>query len=348
MDVMQAAVLESLGNWNYRKMPMPECGDHEVVIQTKRSGICSTDVVRSMKTGFYRYPIIPGHEFCGVVVHKGKNVSTFDIDDHVAVYPLMPCKKCKPCTKGKQNLCDSYNFLGSRTHGGYAEYVLCPEENLIRIQKGISSEQAAMTEPASVALHGIKVAELDAQCETAVIMGLGPIGLMTVQWAKIFGIKTVIGVDRNEHRFRIAKEIGTNHVIDTRDSEASVTINDLTNKDGADIIFECSGSDELQTQSILSAAKGGKIVILGNPAKNLAIDKDAYSRILRREITITGSWSSMIGQKNEWEESLRAMKEGKIDPIPVITHGFHLSEAKQVMEDMHFKKFEFSKVHFYF
>lgn len=345
---MEAAVLENLGVWNYKKMPMPECGDNEVVIQTKRSGICSTDVLRSMKTGFYKYPIIPGHEFCGIVVEKGKNVSTFDIDDHVAVYPLIPCKKCRPCLKDRFNLCDSYNFLGSRTHGGYAEFVLCPEENLVRIQKGISSEQAAMTEPASVALHGIKVAGFDKDCETAVIMGLGPIGLMTIQWLKFLGVKNVVGVDRHEHRFRIAKEIGMNQAIDTRDSEASTAINELTNKDGADIIFECSGSDELQTQSILSAAKGGKIIILGNPVKNLALDKEAYSRILRRELTIIGSWSSMIGQKNEWEESLRAIKDGNIDPLPIITHGFHLSEAKKIMEDMHFKRFEFSKVHFYF
>lgn len=345
-DNMQAAVLESLGNWSYKRMPFPECGPDEVVVQTKQSGICSTDVVRSMRTGFYKYPIIPGHEFCGIIVEKGRNVESAEIDDSVAVYPLIPCKKCRPCQKGNYNLCDSYNFLGSRTHGGYAEHVLCPEENLVPVPKGVSFEQAAMTEPLSVALHANKIAGTTEDCETAVVMGLGPLGLVTAQWAKLMGAKNIIGVDRNDHKLRIAKEIGVK-TVDTRETEASAAINELTGG-GAEIIFECSGSDELQMQSILAAAKTGKIVILGNPMKNLAIDKDAYSRILRRELTITGSWSSLISPKSEWKESLRAIKDGKMNPLSVITHGFHLSEARQVMEDMHYKRFEFSKVQFYF
>lgn len=347
METMQAAVLESLGNLNYRRMPFPDCGDNEVIIQTKNSGVCSTDLIRSMRTGFYKYPIIPGHEFCGVVVQKGRGVRTFDIDDRVAVYPLLPCKGCRPCTQGKYNLCDNYDYLGSRKHGGYAEYVCCPEENLIRIGKGLSFEEAAMIEPVSVALHAVKLAEAG-DAETAVIMGLGPIGLMTAQWARAHGVSKVIGVDRNEHRFRIAKEIGIDHVVDTREAEASQAVKDLTDGEGSELIFECSGSDDLQIQSIFAASKAGKIIILGNPLKNLALGADAYSRILRGEITIKGSWNSVLFPKSEWQEALDAMQSRKIDTVPVITHGFHLSEAPQVFQDMHYKRFEFSKVQFYF
>ena len=343
-DMMQAAVLESFGNWRYKKVPVPECGDDEVIVQTQRSGICSTDVIRSMKTGFYFYPIIPGHEFCGIVVDKGRNVDNMEVDEHVAVYPLIPCKKCVPCSKGKYNLCDKYDFLGSRRDGGHAEFVKCPRETLVKIPKGVSFERAAMTEPSAVTLHANKAA---GNGEVVAVMGLGPIGLMTAQWAKVFGAKKIIGVDRNEIRFKIGKEIGIDHFVDTRETEASQAVHELTDGLGADVVFECSGSDELQVQSILSAAKGGKVVVLGNPIKNFVLDPVAYSRILRRELTITGSWSSLISTK-EWDESLHAMKEKKIDPLPVITHSFHLSEAKQVVEDMHFKRFEFSKAGFYF
>ena len=344
METMYATVLEGLGNWNYKKVPIPEYGDNEVIIQTKRSGICSTDVVRSMRTGFYFYPIIPGHEFCGVVVEKGKNVSNVEIDDKVAVYPIIPCRKCAQCTKGKYNLCDKYDYLGSRSDGGDAEFVKFSIENAVKMPHGVSFEQAMMTEPTAVTLHANRIA---GPGEIVAIMGLGPIGLMTAQWAKVLGAKKVIGVDRNEIRFKIGKKIGIDEFVDTRDTEASIAIYELTDGLGADIVFECSGSDELQVQSILSAAKDGKVVILGNSIKNFILDQNAYSRILRREITIKGSWNSLINEK-EWDESLHAMKEKKIDPLPVITHSFHLSEARQVVEDMHFKRFEFSKVGFYF
>ena len=344
METMQGAVLEGLGKWDYKKVPMPECGDNDIIVQTKVSGICSTDVVRSMKTGFYKYPIIPGHEFCGIVVKKGKNVINVEIDDHVVLYPLIPCRKCAPCLKGMFNLCDSYDFLGSRRDGGHAEYVKCPAETAVKVPKGVSFEEASMTEPTAVTLRANKIA---GKAETVAVMGLGPIGLMTAQWAKVLGAKKVVGVDRNEHKFRVAKMLGVDHCVDTREKEPYMSINELTENIGADVVFECSGSDELQIQSVMSAAKGGKVVVLGNPTKSFLLDQNAYSRILRRELSILGSWSSMIHNKG-WEESLIAIKEKKIDPVPVITHGFHLSEAKQVFEDMHFKRFEFSKVNFYF
>ncbi|MBI2578455.1 MAG: galactitol-1-phosphate 5-dehydrogenase [Candidatus Aenigmarchaeota archaeon] len=344
METMYAAVLEGLGNWNYKKVPIPECGDNEIIVQTKRSGICSTDVVRSMRTGFYFYPVIPGHEFCGAVAEKGMNVQNVEIDDRVAVYPIIPCKKCHQCIKGKYNLCDKYDYLGSRSDGGYAEFVKCPAENAVKIPRGVSFEEAVMTEPAAVTLHAHRIT---GNSETVAVMGLGPIGIMTAQWARTLGAKKIICVDRNDHRFKIAKTLGLDHLVDTRDAEASTAINEATDGSGADTVFECSGSDELQTQSVLSAAKGGKVVFLGNPMKNFILDQSAFSRILRREISITGSWNSLTSA-NEWDESLNAIKEKKINPLPVITHGFHLSEAKQVIEDMHFKRFEFSKVSFYF
>lgn len=343
---MQAALLESLGNWNVTKVPAPECGENDVIVQIKRSGICSTDVLRSMRTGFYHYPIIPGHEFCGVVVEKGRNVGTVNVDDRVAVYPLIPCKICLPCKRGQYNLCKNYNFLGSRRDGGYAEYVSCPKENLVNIPEGISFEQASLTEPYAVTLHAYKLAGTRCVSKVVAIMGLGPIGLAAAQWGKVFGAKTIIGIEKNEYRLKLGKEIGINHIVNTKITKASDAIKELTDGEGANIIFECSGSNELQTQSILAAAKSGKMIILGNPFYFLTLDEKIYSLILRNELTIAGSWSSLISPENEWKEVLQFMKEGKINPSQIITHRVPLSKAKQVIEDMYFEKFEFSKVVF--
>ena len=209
--------------------------------------------------------------------------------------------------------------------------------------RGVSFEEASLTEPLAVTLHAAKTA---GKGTTVAVMGLGPIGLLVTQWAKLMGATTVIGVDRNQHRFDIAKQMGIADCIDTREKEAPQAIRELTDDAGADIVFECSGSEELQQQGILSAAKRGKIVVLGNPTKSLFIDQQLYARIVRNEITLTGSWSSLI-HNGEWAEALDAIKRKDIQALPVITHGFHLSETSHVIADMFYKRFEFSKVNLY-
>ncbi len=342
MSSMDAVVVEGIGNIECKKIPFPECGDNDVIILTERSGICSTDVIRSMKTGFYRYPIVPGHEFCGVVVKKGKNVAGVDIEDNVVVYPLIPCKKCVPCMAGHHNLCDTYDFLGSRSNGGHAEYVKCPSENLLKIPKNISFDEACMAEPSSVGLHASRVS---GKAVNVVVMGLGPIGFFTAQWAKILGANHIFGVDRHDQRFKISRKVGIHEFIDSRDQEITKAIKELTDGQGADVIFECSGSIDLQREAISSAAKRGRIILLGNPTNDLVLNKETYSMVLRRELSIIGSWSSLIST-DEWSQSLEHMSSKKINAMPVITHNFHVSEAKNVIEDMHHKRFEFSKVVF--
>ncbi|MBF0106966.1 MAG: galactitol-1-phosphate 5-dehydrogenase [Deltaproteobacteria bacterium] len=346
MKKMKAAVLESVQNWKFKDVDCPECGPHDFLLQTKASGICVTDVLRSMKTGFYHYPIIPGHEFCGVVSEIGSQVTTLKRGDRAAVYPLIPCKACPPCLGENYNLCQNYNFLGSRTHGGHAEYVLCPADNAVLIPENVTFEQAVLTEPMSVGLHAVKKAQIGHDTGTVVIMGIGPIGQMIAMWAKIFGAKKIIGFARNEYRLEIAKRLGMDDVMDTRLKEPVNYINDITLGAGADIVFECSGSNELQPQAIQIASRKGKVVILGNPNHSLKLNKEVYDNMLRREITIMSSWSSLIAPENEWAESLKYVAQGRIDPAQIITHSYHLSEVAGVMERMYFKKFDFFKVVF--
>ncbi|MBF0104009.1 MAG: galactitol-1-phosphate 5-dehydrogenase [Deltaproteobacteria bacterium] len=348
MKTMKAAVLNAIQKWEYREMAIPECGPDDFLLQTKVSGICVTDVLRSMKTGFYHYPIVPGHEFCGVVYETGRNVTTLKKGDRVAVYPLIPCKQCGPCLGQNYNLCNNYNFLGSRTHGGHAEYVLCPAENAVKLPDAVTFEQAALAEPLSVGLHACKRAGFSGTIDRVVIMGIGPIGMMIAFWAKHFGAKEVIGFARNEFRLEMARRLGIDHVVDTRLKEPVDYMNTLTGKEGATLVFECSGSNELQPQAIQMAAKRGKVVIVGNPSHSLKINKDVYDILLRREITIVPSWSSLIAPENEWAESLNYVADGKIDPAKIITHKFNISEVGSVMERMYFKKFDFFKVVFHF
>lgn len=342
MEDMEAVVVEGIGNLDCKRIPYPECRDNDVIVSVKVSGICSTDVSRAMKTGFYHYPIVPGHEFCGTIIKKGKNVGNVDVDDRVVIYPLIPCKKCRSCISGDFNLCENYDFLGSRSNGGHEEYVRCPSENVIKIPDNVTFEEASLVEPSSVALHANKIA---GHGSIVVVMGLGPIGNFAAQWARFLGAEQVIGVDRNDNKFDIARKVGIREFVDRRSQNVSQTIKNLTGGQGADIIFECSGSDELQKESILSTSRHGKIVIMGNPTQDLVLSKDVFSLILRREINIAGSWSSLISEK-EWNQSLEGMGRKNINALPVLTHNFHISEAKKVIEDMYHKNFDFLKVGF--
>ena len=345
---MQAAVVSGVGQWVYQSVPKPAPVPGHVLVRTQQAGICSTDVLRSFETGFYHYPIVPGHEFCGVVDEVAKDVTNVRVGDRVAVYPLIACGRCFACSKGKPNLCDSYDFLGSRCNGGYAEFVLAPSQNLILIPDEVSFSKAVMTEPSAVALHGHKVAGTSPEVESAVIFGLGPIGLMVAQWAKVLGVKQVIGVDRNSSKLAICRKIGVETIIDSSKSDVVETIRSLTQGIGAEIIFECSGSEELQQNAVMSCRKLGQVVILGNPLGNLNLTSAQYSLILRRELSIKGSWSSLIAPYNEWEETLDFMAKGLIDPSAMLTHQFPLSQAAQVMRDMYTKEFKYSKVSFNF
>jgi len=354
---MKAGILENFKVWKYEEnFPDPVMSEDDVLVKVKHASICSTDVIRSMQTGFYHYPIIPGHEFCGEIVDIGKNIIDGDINigDRVSVYPLLNCGKCKSCYDGKSNLCDDYNFLGSRTHGGYGEYVTAPPQNMVPIPDSVDFQKASLTEPSAVALHAFKRAGRLDNIDTVAIFGLGPIAYLIGFLAKYYGIKKVIGISRSDHRLEMGKTLGIDEVIDTRvvlkenhvNTVAAERINELTNGQGADLIFECSGSNILQPQTILSASKSAKIIILGNPTHSLKLDRDVYSMVLRKELTIKGSWSSCVTPKNEWAEVLDLFSKGKLDPTKIVTHTFELDQVKSVMEDMYLKNFDYSKVCF--
>lgn len=344
--MMSAGYLKEHQKWTFGAVPMPTCAPDEVLVQVKRAGICSSDVNRSMSSGFYFYPIIPGHEFCGVVTEVGAEVKDTEVGDRVAVYPLMACKTCPACKSGHPNRCTDYNFLGSRSHGGYAEYVACPGINLVKIPDEVSFEEAAMTEPYSVTLHATKRASNFNDVDTIAVMGLGPLGFMLAQWAKIAGVKNIIGFGRDELRQRIAKDVGFTQVFDTRIDEPVPTINKLTDGEGVPLIFECSGTNTLQSDSIDCAARGGEVILIGNPQHSLKIDKEGTNRILRREIKVVGSWSSKIYPENEWAESLSYMASKQLNPSQIVSHTVPLASAGTIIEDMYLKRFAFSKVLF--
>ena len=342
VKIMKASLLKNFKKWEYTDINIPSnVNSTKALIKITLSGICSTDIVRSIETGFYFYPIVPGHEMVGIVEKINKKNKLLKKGDRVAVYPLIPCKKCQYCKNGSPNLCDNYDFLGSRSNGGYAEYVIAPIKNLIKIPNKVPDNKAVFTEPLSVALHAFRVAENFKKPKRILILGLGPIGLLLAIWAKHKKIKSVVAIDRNINRFKIFKKIGYKNILDSSKKNFENKINKTEN---FDTVFECSGSTKLQIIGINKTEKKGQFIILSHPKEDLLLDKTTYSKILRNEINFRGSWSSKIEPYNEWKKTLSILSLGKIDPSKLISDKITLKELPFKMIKMYKKEFPFVKV----
>jgi L-iditol 2-dehydrogenase len=202
--MMQAAVLHAPGDLRIQNVPVPsDISSHEVLVKVFAAGICGSDIGRVMTTGTYSMPMIPGHEFCGMVVTTGNAVSHLVKGDKVVVAPLMPCFTCESCQGGQFGLCAHYNFLGSRTNGGFAQYVKAPARNVLKMPLGIDYIEGATVEPAAVTLHGLHLLSIRAGDITAVI-GCGALGFFAIQFARLSGAAEVIAIDIDADKLRLA------------------------------------------------------------------------------------------------------------------------------------------------
>jgi L-iditol 2-dehydrogenase len=322
------AVLHSPSNISFEERKMDrDPGPNEVLLRVRYSGICSSDIKRVMEPGgAYVYPLVPGHEFSGEVVNLGSSVTGFSIGEKVGVFPLMRCGKCRWCKNGMDSLCDNYDYLGSRRDGGFSQYVFVPSSNLIKLGSKVTLKDASLIEPAAVAYHGTVKAKNSFAGGFVLVYGLGTVGLFAVQFAKLLGAKKVIGVDRNSHKFQIAKKCGADYTISPDSIQSGLA--ELGFPDGPDVFLECAGSAEAQANSIEIVKKSGEIVFLGNSKGDLVIKEKTVPRILRKEVTIKGSWNSFFD--SDWKFVVDAMDSGKIMAEELVSHEFPLSEVSKV------------------
>lgn len=346
---MKAAVLYGVGDLRYEEVEIPQLKEGEALIKVKACGVCGSDVPRVMEKGTYSFPLIPGHELAGKVARiEGKSQGIKE-GDRVTVFPLIPCLKCPYCKAGRYNLCDSYSYLGSRCNGGFAEYVKAPLKNLIRLPRTVSYEEGAFTEPASVALHALRRSKLGAGDEIA-ILGAGPIGVLLAQWAAILGAGEVFLVDIEEEKLKVARGYGFGKLVNAKEEDPVERIRKDTGGKGVDIVVEAAGTSLTLKESIKLAKKGGRIVLLGNIRGEVVLSESLVSSILRKELTILGTWNSSFTHfpKNEWAVSLKFMQEGKLKVRPLISHRLHLSQAREAFQMMYEKREFYNKVMFVF
>jgi len=344
---MKACVLHEIGDLRFEEVAAPIPAKDEVLIKIKASGICGSDIPRIFTKGTYRFPTIPGHEFSGQIIDVGESVDKELVGRKAAVFPVLPCKKCEMCQIGEYAQCKYYDYFGSRCDGGFAEYIAVPVWNLVMVPDNLSYEEAAMAEPAAVAVHALRQAGVEIGDNIA-IFGAGPIGLMIGQWAQAWGAGKVMLVDIDEGKIAFAKEMGFENVWCSRDGEPVRWINKVTGDRGVDLAIEGAGVSSTLEQCLGCVRPFGKIVAMGNPAGDMKLSQKAYWELLRKQLKIFGTWNSSFVSlpKNDWNLAIDAMVQGRINVKTFITHRFLLEQCNEALIMMRDRTAFFNKVMF--
>ncbi len=353
---MKAWVLYGPGDFRYEERGVPEPGPKEVLLKVKCAGICGSDPGRIYKDGAHVHPLIPGHEFSGVVEKTGSGAERGLLGKRAGVFPLIPCKKCEPCLSGHFELCRSYSYLGSRCDGGFAEYAVVPADNLILLPKEVTDEEAAMLEPLAVAVHAARLFP-SGPGANIFVQGLGTIGLFT---ALIFigeGLSDrlfVLGNKDFQKRVLLGSGLPEGHFCDIRKEDPLKWTGEMTGGKGADLIFECVGSLEAASAVISLAGPGGRVVLVGNPRSDMSFEKNIYWKILRNQLTIKGTWNSSFsmkkdgrmddGREDDWSYALKRLKKGNIKPESIISHRFKFDELEKGLAIMWDKTEDYGKI----
>jgi len=322
--------------------------DDEVIVKVKACGVCGSDIPRVMVKGAYRYPITIGHEFAGEVQAVGPAVEAAKPGDRVTVMPLIPCGRCDYCRIGEYLLCDDYQYYGSRVDGAMADLTRVKAANVFQIPDVVHFESAAMTDPAAIALHAVRKTKVQPG-QKALVLGLGAIGFLALQWLKLTGAGEVFAVDIFEEKLELARTLGADLALNAETQNVAEAVMERTGGLGADAVIELVGSSRTQVLALQAVRKMGTVVFCGISYEDLLIPARELSRILRGELVLKGAWNSSSAPLpvNEWDVTLQAMADGRLKTAPLISHRFRLEDCQEAFAMMHQRRQVFTKVLFH-
>jgi L-iditol 2-dehydrogenase len=312
-------VKKGFGNVELRDVPEPYPEEGQVKVEVEWAGICGTDIHIYRDEYPYRPPVVLGHEFSGKVVACGKNVSLCKIGDRVSARTYMiTCGHCIYCHQGRDNLCLERQSIGSGVNGAFAKYVIVPEKNIFILPENIDYQEGALSEPISCCVHAILERTAITAGDHVLVIGPGPIGLISSQIAKISGAHAfIMGTMEDKDRLVLAKKFGADEIIFYEKLKES---QDKGQDYQFDVILECSGSGGGINTGISLVKKGGKYTQLGLVGKTIDFPID---QIVYKEIEFTGSFAHTW---TAWEKTMKLLANQSIRPRDLISHKLPLKE----------------------
>ncbi|MBL4930468.1 alcohol dehydrogenase catalytic domain-containing protein [Clostridium paridis] len=295
----------------------PKAEKNLVKIKVEYSGICGSDL-HSFKGeyGNIKTPVVLGHEFAGVVVEVGEDVSSVKVGDRVTSETTFEtCGTCDFCKSKDYNLCSSRKGIGTQVNGSFAEYVISREESVHVLPDNVTSLSAALTEPLACCVHAALEKTTVVKEDVVLVFGPGPIGLLLSQVAKSQGAYVIIaGVTKDKERLNLATKLGIDRAVDLQQEDLEQIVMEKTNNYGVNKVFDCSGVIHAVNQGLKLVKKKGDFVQVGIFAKTL--NEMNQELIIQREIRYIGCRSQ---KPSSWEISLDLLKNKKVDTETLVT-----------------------------
>ena len=315
---MKAAVFLGAGDIELKDLPDPKPEPGEVVIRVGYCGICGSDL-EAYATGMYETGLTIGHEFAGTIVQVGPGVSGWQVGDRVVVGDAVSCGDCQSCREGRLDACESLTMIGVTHDGGMAEYVRFMACGLHHLPEKVTLRQGALVEPLSVALHGVRQSRLKPG-DMALVMGAGPIGLLTLQCALLAGARRVAVTEVDPVRAALAGRLGAAAVLDPRRDNVGVALSQLTDGRGPDVIYICTGAPGPFRDAVSLVRKGGQLFVLGLCVEPVEFD---FMSVAMGELSIEGSFAG-------WAETAAAVEfiaQRRADVEALISHEILLEDV---------------------
>ncbi|RTN95094.1 galactitol-1-phosphate 5-dehydrogenase [Enterobacter sp. WCHEn090032] len=319
---MKSVVIHAEGSVRVEERPVPQIqAADDVLVRIVCSGLCGSDIPRIFAKGAHYYPITLGHEFSGHVEACGADVKDLQAGDAVACIPLLPCFSCPECEKGYYSLCKQYQFVGSRSDGGNAEYIVVKRANLFRLPAEMAIEDGAFIEPVTVGLHAFHLAS-GCKGKNVVIVGAGTIGLLAMQCALALGAKSVTAIDINDDKLALATSLGATQVFNSRALSVDDILNALRDSRFDQLVLETAGTPQTVSLAIDIAGPHAQIALVGTLHHDLNLPVATFGKILRKELTLLGSWMNYSAPwpGEEWETAVRLLTGKKLQLKPLIAH----------------------------
>jgi len=332
---MKAAVLYGQMDLRYEEIDTPEIGPGDILARVKLSGICGSDFPRVLGQAAHNYPIILGHEFSAEVVETGSEVHAITVGDRIAGVPLVPCGSCPDCVRGHYSYCKYYSFIGSRTAGSWAECVKLPAGNVFKLPDEVTDIEGALFEPVTVALHGLSVMNFRGGEDVAII-GMGTIGLLTLQCVRALGAKRIFAFDIDPDKLKLAQVLGADYCFNTTDDLFKETLLEVTKGRGIPQVVETAGVEFTEKLSLAVAANKGQVMYIGTPSKDITLKPSEFENINRKELTVRGSWMSYSAPfpGQEWELAAHLFQQEKLTCEGLIDRIMPLAEINIAFADL--------------
>jgi len=314
-------IFPSAGRIAVQDVPEPKCGDDEVIVRVARAGLCGTDVHIFHNEYLSKFPLVPGHEFCGTVVEVGRNVDFIKTGRRVAVDPNIDCGHCEFCRRQQNNQCLNWQGVGITRAGAFAEYVAAPARLAYCVPDAINDAAAAFIEPLSCVIHAMSRLPMDAG-DDVLLFGAGPIGLLLMQVLKSRGAARVVVVDKQAHRLALATQLGATHTV-AASAKSSEELRALS-PNGFAIVADATGVPAVIERAFDHLRPYGRFLQFGVAPKDAKVSIEPF-RIFKNDWTIIGSFALCY----TFEPAIALLASGTIDVASLVSHTLPLDRFEE-------------------